>query len=122
MLVDAGVKVLLTQEPRSAQLPNLAARVVCLDRDATRLAVESQENPPSLAAAENVAYVIYTSGSTGQPKGCLVTHYNVVRLFLATENWFHFRADDVLDVVPFGRLRFFGLGDVGRFPCMAGDW
>src|SRR5579864_2648180 len=44
---------------------------------------------------ENVAYVIYTSGSTGAPKGTMVTHRNVVRLFQATEGSFRFGAEDV---------------------------
>ena len=95
MLADAGVKVLLTQESLLAQLPTQATRVVCLDRDAKPLGVKSRENPAPLASAENIAYVIFTSGSAGRPKGCMVTHYNVVRLFQATERWFHFNADDV---------------------------
>ncbi|HEY9422619.1 MAG TPA: amino acid adenylation domain-containing protein, partial [Thermoanaerobaculia bacterium] len=41
------------------------------------------------------AYVIYTSGSTGTPKGVVVTHANVDRLFAATDEWFHFGAEDV---------------------------
>ncbi|UOY87053.1 amino acid adenylation domain-containing protein [Bacillus glycinifermentans] len=41
------------------------------------------------------AYVIYTSGSTGTPKGVVIPHQNVVRLFGATEQWFHFSEDDV---------------------------
>ncbi|SDY29709.1 non-ribosomal peptide synthetase, partial [Lysobacter enzymogenes] len=43
---------------------------------------------------QHPAYVIYTSGSTGQPKGVLVPHHNVVRLFDATGQ-FGFGADDV---------------------------
>jgi amino acid adenylation domain-containing protein/non-ribosomal peptide synthase protein (TIGR01720 family) len=37
---------------------------------------------------DHLAYVIYTSGSTGQPKGVMVTHANVARLFTTTESTF----------------------------------
>ena len=39
--------------------------------------------------------MIYTSGTTGQPKGTVITHRNVVRLFAATEAWYGFDDDDV---------------------------
>lgn len=37
------------------------------------------EGLPELSG-DDLAYVIYTSGSTGQPKGCVVTHGNVMSL------------------------------------------
>lgn len=46
------------------------------------------------ANCRNGAYVIYTSGSTGNPKGVIVEHYNVLRLFAATDSWFHFSEKD----------------------------
>ncbi|MGY4306193.1 amino acid adenylation domain-containing protein [Bradyrhizobium sp. USDA 4369] len=46
-------------------------------------------------AADHLAYVIYTSGSTGQPKGVMVEHRNVARLFHATEHWYQFGPADV---------------------------
>ncbi|HSK79061.1 MAG TPA: non-ribosomal peptide synthase/polyketide synthase, partial [Thermoanaerobaculia bacterium] len=56
---------------------------------------ESGEALPPLAGPDNAAYVIYTSGSTGQPKGTIVTHANVLRLFAATESGFGFGPGDV---------------------------
>ncbi|WP_244967360.1 non-ribosomal peptide synthetase [Streptomyces cacaoi] len=47
------------------------------------------------SAPTDLAYVIYTSGSTGLPKGVLVEHRNVTRLFTATREWFDFGPADV---------------------------
>ncbi len=44
--------------------------------------------------SSNLAYVIYTSGSTGAPKGVLVEHGNVVRLFKTSESLFGFDSND----------------------------
>jgi len=95
MLADTHAPVLLTQQRLLGRLPAYAGRTVCLDRDEASIAVHPASEPASSATAENLAYVIYTSGSTGQPKGTLVTHHNVVRLFATTEPYFGFDGDDV---------------------------
>ncbi|KVE29999.1 hypothetical protein WS67_03795 [Burkholderia singularis] len=43
---------------------------------------------------DNLAYVIYTSGSTGGPKGVMVSHRSVMRLFHETADSFEFSPDD----------------------------
>ena len=52
-------------------------------------------NLSSSDSPDTLAYVIYTSGSTGQPKGVLVSHAQVTRLFTATDSWFHFVQNDI---------------------------
>ena len=47
-------------------------------------------NPISKSKHYNLAYVIYTSGKTGQPKGVLINHENVIRLFYTIHNYFKF--------------------------------
>ncbi|HEX8151320.1 MAG TPA: amino acid adenylation domain-containing protein, partial [Pyrinomonadaceae bacterium] len=82
-LGDAGVKVLLTEESLLGALPEGAAAVVCLERDAGAIARASAENPsaPSVKVADgNLAYMIYTSGSTGRPKGVAIEHRSAAAL------------------------------------------
>ncbi len=55
-------------------------------------AASSWQAPP--VDARLAAYMIYTSGSTGRPKGTLISHYNVIRLFQATDDLFGFNEDD----------------------------
>jgi len=89
MLADAQAPVVVTQKHLVDRIPPHGARVVLLDDFTT----DGELHDP--ATPDTFAYVIYTSGSTGQPKGCCVTHRNVVRLMAATHPWFHFGASDV---------------------------
>ncbi|WP_025130131.1 non-ribosomal peptide synthetase [Pseudomonas sp. PH1b] len=93
-LQDSAPVALLVQAQTQALVAEL--QVPLLDLDSPTLAYESRDNPevPGLTPA-HLAYVIYTSGSTGLPKGVMVEHRNVTRLFAATRDWFDFNWRDV---------------------------
>jgi amino acid adenylation domain-containing protein/non-ribosomal peptide synthase protein (TIGR01720 family) len=69
------------------------AGVACIGPSDVRHAPVS--NPAGTASPDDPAYVIYTSGSTGAPKGCLVSHRNVVRLMRNAAFPFVFSESDV---------------------------
>lgn len=94
VLRDCGADVLVTQEQLLGRFSEPPATVVCVDRDRPLLERQSKDDPQAAAQPENLAYAIYTSGSTGQPKGVLVEHRNVARLFTATDAWFAPGAQD----------------------------
>jgi len=95
LLGDARVEVLVTQANLLDQLPTHSGSVVCIDRDWNEIEREKGDNLDSNVSPDNPAYVIYTSGSTGQPKGVVVSHHNVSRLFSTTKTWFDFSHHDV---------------------------
>jgi amino acid adenylation domain-containing protein len=95
MLEDAAVNVLVTQVKLVESLPQHQAQLICLDTEWEKIASYIPLNPESGAKPDNLTYIIYTSGSTGKPKGVLVNHSNVVRLFAATDSWYHFNPQDV---------------------------
>jgi amino acid adenylation domain-containing protein len=76
MLEEAQVLVVVTTAAQQAdhKLAVAQARVVCLDRDWSRIDRYGSENRQSDVQTENLAYVIYTSGSTGRPKGVMISH------------------------------------------------
>ncbi|MVT11422.1 non-ribosomal peptide synthetase [Chitinophaga tropicalis] len=55
-------------------------------------------NPPVVNLPGDLAYVIYTSGTTGKPKGTLIEHNNVVRLFKTEKQLYDFKPTDVWTV------------------------
>ncbi|MFJ2529352.1 non-ribosomal peptide synthase/polyketide synthase [Pseudomonas helmanticensis] len=96
MIGDSGIGLLLTQSHLLGRLPVPdSVRSLMLDQDREDLEGYSDSNPHVRMSADNLAYVIYTSGSTGQPKGTLLAHRNVLRLFEATAAWFDFGPQDV---------------------------
>ncbi|QJI45129.1 non-ribosomal peptide synthase/polyketide synthase [Pseudomonas sp. ADAK2] len=96
MIGDSGIGLLLTQSHLLARLPVPdAVRSLMLDQEGDGLEGYSDANPQVVMSPDNLAYVIYTSGSTGQPKGTLLAHHNVLRLFEATNDWFSFGPQDV---------------------------
>ncbi len=94
IVADTQIPIVLTQARLLGALPAFDGSVVCLDRDWPVIARADAANAASDVQPHNLAYIIYTSGSTGKPKGVMVSHANVVRLFDATDEWFHFDQHD----------------------------
>ncbi|BDA74266.1 amino acid adenylation domain-containing protein [Calothrix sp. PCC 7716] len=95
MLSDSQVSILLTQQHLIGKLPKHQTKIVCLDTDWEYIVKTPSQATKIAVKPSNLAYIIYTSGSTGQPKGVLIPHSNVVRLFAATQPWFKFNHNDV---------------------------
>jgi amino acid adenylation domain-containing protein len=91
ILKDSGATTVLTTAELTTSLSGFQGNVVDIH------SLESQANQATKLPqieAEQPAYIIYTSGTTGNPKGCMVTHFNVVNLFKQTALKFDFSADD----------------------------
>jgi amino acid adenylation domain-containing protein len=100
MVEDSAPVVLLTQAHLAERVAEFSRtlQVIDLTEDGSRWKKQADSNMDRASVGvkpEHLAYVIYTSGSTGEPKGVMVEHGNVTRLFRATEGWFGFNESDV---------------------------
>lgn len=104
VLLDAGVRTLVTQTRWLDALPAVSLDTLCLDDAAAELALEPSTAPPAAVTGEHLAYVIYTSGSTGRPKGVMIEHRSLARWIPAAIERYGLRADD--RILQFASLSF----------------
>jgi len=92
-LEDSKAEILLTHETLLSLIPETKSKIVCLDTN--DLSTYQTNNPKTKTKSKNLAYVIYTSGTTGKPKGVMLEHTNIQRLFQSTQDDFKFDENDV---------------------------
>ncbi len=92
---------LTTVETIRGNLPALQ-NVIGFDNEAAATAGYSEETiAAELLDKDDEAIIIYTSGTTGKPKGCLLTHANVLANARQISSWLGFNGNDrLLTIMP----------------------
>ena len=93
MLEDSQTAIVITDSENEELLAGTTVKKILLekvkDKDREVANIVHMNHP------EDMCYIIYTSGTTGNPKGVMVEHRNVVRLFYNDAFQFNFGATDV---------------------------
>jgi acyl-CoA synthetase (AMP-forming)/AMP-acid ligase II len=74
---------------------------IVFDDEALATAGISEDPGQTAISPDDDAIIIYTSGTTGKPKGCLLTHNNLIANARQISSWMGFGPDDrLLSVMP----------------------
>ena len=94
ILEDTDSKLVLTQSHLVDKLKEFR-KIDLVDLNSSCYDSECVENLSVQNNSMDLAYVIYTSGTAGKPKGVMIPHKNVHRLFSSTDCKFKFNDTDV---------------------------
>ena len=93
---DSGIKMVITLNDQIGEIDQTFSQLYFNELLDANFPVTYQ--PLVEVTADDLAYVIYTSGSTGEPKGSMIEHRNVTRLFSGSDVLFEFNSDDVWSI------------------------